>query len=526
MMSSFKNNNKGKLASASSQRGNVQMVPVPENFEIISDAEMAKIKRREKEYKHMQAKLTKINASERKELSRPFIPRELNSPSRVRSQKELAEMALMYAQSIMDPFGVRGVRVPSEILIPTSVFSTTQVQEFDLTTTSETGTLRVYAPCRYNGVWAASGTGGTYSNSKPNPAYLGHPYLTRSGAAWATAYFPCAENATGISTLEYLTVTGRATSDMWSISTLAVDELYSDIVKLYSHVRRVSAGLRVTYMGEPLSAKGRVVVAQLPPGVNLPALSTATATISNANGYQNVTPFDLSFDQVALLPGAQIFEASAPFTAVVKPYDDRAEDWCPTKFNLRDLAWANSGVFGTQAFPPCTSVPEQFVAEAEMLALHASEASTPDDSLQYGNTFLRSAFYGNYGPWGNIVIVYDGCDATAGVQIEFTANYEGIPESRSLSIVKPELGHSGTSVVSAHGRAVASHLPSAYHSRSGFTQKLSKFLKAAVSKSSAMIGAAGGGRALAEQLGSSLGIEIPAIFGDIAEGAAVVGSML
>jgi hypothetical protein len=526
MMSSLiKNNNKGKLASASSQRGNVQMVPVPENFEIISDAEMAKIKRREKEYKHMQAKLTKINASERKELSRPFIPRELATPSRIRSQKELAEMAHMYAQSLMDPFGVRGIRVPSEIVIPTSVFSTTQVQEFDLTTTSDTGTLRVYAPCRYNGVWAASGTAGTYSNSKANPAYLGHPYLTYS-SGWTTDYFPCAEGATGVSTLEYLTTTGKATSDMWSINTLAIDELFSDIVKLYSHVRRVSAGLRVTYMGEPLSAKGRVVVAQLPPGVNLPALSMGTTAITNANGYQTPTPFDLSFDQVALLPGAQIFESSAPFTAVVKPYDDRAEEWCPTKFNLRDLAWGHSGVFGTDAFPPCTSVPEQFIAEAELLALHSSLASTPADSLQFGNTFLRNAFYGNYGPWGNIVIVYDGCDTTASVQIEFTANYEGIPESRSLSIVKPELGHSGNSVVSAHGRALANHLPSAYHSRSGFTQKLSKFLKAAVSKSSAMIGAAGGGRALAEQLGSSLGIEIPAIFGDIAEGAAVVGSML
>jgi hypothetical protein len=510
------------------QRGSKVIVPksLVEDFSVLSKSEMERLKKKEKSQQKQLKALREQVALRNAAGLKVMVPKNLRGAGAyaMRTPEQLAEMTHDYLLSIMDPFGHRGVRVPSAIALPTSVFSTTQIQEFELTTTSEPGTLRVYAPLNYNAVWASSGTQGSTGNTKLNPGYEGHRYRLY-GSAWDAKMYPTdVGNTTNIGTLDYLLTSGRVTTDMWAVQSCSLDELYTDVVKLYSHVRKVSAGLRVTYMGEPLSAKGRVAVAQLPPGINLPIFDATAATITNAAGFMTPAEFDFSFDQIALLPGAKIYEASEQFTAVLKPYDEDCEIWGPTKYNSIFRAFDNSVCFGEEAFPPFVNDPIGNRAVAQAYQARAS-FSTSDANI-YGNLMRQQAFLCNTGSWGTIVIMYEGADVTGNISVEFTANYEGVPESRSLSLIQPRRGHSATKDAAAHAREVAHHLPDSFPTHSGLAHKLSRFLKGAVRQGAAAIGAAGGGRAVASTFAAKIGAELPEIAGDILEGAAVVGALL
>jgi len=119
------------------------------------------------------------------------------------------------------------------------------------------------------------------------------------------------------------------------------------------------------------------------------------------------------------------------------------------------------------------------------------------------------------------VIMYDGCDPDGTVNFQFTANWEGVPETRTISLAQPQrdMVHADSLEVNSKIRAVAKMLPNAHRSGTSWYSRVWPVLKKAGQMGSKLLLDAGGTRALLSKASSSLGIEIPDIIGDVMIGA-------
>jgi len=522
-MSSKTGKRNGKQANASSPQAGMT-----DGFVVLSDAEMGKIRRREQEYKHMQAKLTRENAAAKGRRNTGVIRNAgLHSSSAVmkmahaaanrdRSDKRRLEELQLYMASIINPFEVQGARIPNIEPIPTSTFRTWRDVNLEFTNSSnhEPGSLRIIAPCHYAKEFAATGNDGTPGQmlstfNLPSGGW-GHPYYS-SGVA---SLWP-----SGGATLGVSDVTSGAVNGMIALRNYFPADKAADVINLYSHVRMVSAGIRISYTGPVLNTQGRVCVAQLPPGVGVPFNETGAAT-----NIMQPTQFDFSWDAVTHLPGAQIFPIGKDFETFLKPYSEEVEDWCPTSYVPKYYTYPQTRSLGTFSAPPCTGYPDRFKALCDATCI-SSQATGGGAGFFNDIVWHDGANCDN--PWGAIVVIFEDGDQTGGkVNMQLVANWEGIPESRTLSLAMPRgerLAKSTAGDGASMIRSLVYALPGSHAQGSGFWSKVGVFLKKGLETGGRFLAEAGGTRAVLGKLGDELGIEIPSVFGDIAVGLEAMG---
>lgn len=154
----------------------------------------------------------------------------------------------LYAASLMDPWGVRGARIPDESVLPTSTF--TSVYRTTLTPISTAGTH-------------ACGAKVLLGNLSPNGT---SPIFIAGGSAAGLNF-----NTTSV------TYTNAAA-----------------ILSSTQSVRVVSAGLAVQSTSSTANNQGKIVLAQFPSYPDAPGSDTSIGVFQNAYPYSKVCPVGLN----------------------------------------------------------------------------------------------------------------------------------------------------------------------------------------------------------------------------------------
>jgi hypothetical protein len=153
--------------------------------------------------------------------------------------------------------------------------------------------------------------------------------------------------------------------------------------------------------------------------------------------------WDFSFDAVSSLPGARVLSASEPIRQVIVPISGgEAEEFCPTAYvSSLSSVYVNSGAYGSTGAPPIWEAPEQAMATADaaMMMGMAADAGGATAAVQCG--LLSSAMLFQLtnvsSVFGRIVIVGEGLDTAATLDVRVVGNFEAIPRARTLSMTSP-----------------------------------------------------------------------------------------
>lgn len=217
-----------------------------------------------------------------------------------------------YLQTILDPWNVRGVRVPDIITTPSGTFSIRD---------QRTLTVNANGLC---GILYGMGISGVF------------PTYTPCGAL-------CPYN-TGLPTLGAYAVGVRLGANSSSSSILAAgsaniqlskfDSSVSSVATLYSSVRLVSFGVSIQYTGSALSAKGKITMASEP-----------RETYGQSNKVANAS---LTLDDIAALRSSSV--TSVPLkggaSAVYFPQDATSVSYYSTQTNYGLLAFPRAVLGG------------------------------------------------------------------------------------------------------------------------------------------------------------------------------------
>lgn len=531
-----KNVNKLTAANATAAKKNANKT---DGFDIITNEERLKIQRREREFRAMQAKLTKIN-SERKVLALGLREKNPTGHGKALSNKEFQNMMSAYLETIINPFDVQGVKYPSPFDLPTVTFTTKTNREFELGTniTGNTDTLVVIAPLRFNKEFAATGNSTTALGSSTIVGSYKCPVAspiqryTWNGVGWATANYPIDDNPT----LGWVSASS-GTPNIWAVWQYAINDKIASITSLYSHTRLVSAGLRIRYDGAPVDAKGKIAVALLPPGQDV-LLYRDGATVGDAAiAEPNNDTFQPTWENVTALPGCQIFGVvetmSKPISVSLRPFSSAVEDWCPTKPRVASApCLGGSGCTGVEGGPPITTDPQTNVA-VNITSAAISQAfealgggvNWQDANAYYGFTAMQEMMQGPSTCWPSIIVIYKGTDTTAKLNVEMVSNYEAIIESRELMLGSFAASAQGGLAEREHARLLARHIPPA-NTDSSWSKVVAAAGNVGGRLAKTVLNNVGGVKNALAWLGAETGIELPAVFGDIAEAGLVAAAFL
>jgi hypothetical protein len=516
------------------QQSLVRVPSVPSGFEILSDKEIARMKRIEAQNKDMQAKLTAYHKQGKRSANPSNAVRASLAKTAylagghygLRTQDEISLQLQAYAHSIIDPFSA-SAPYPSLMAIPSVMFQTKDRIIVPSTTTDYPGEGTFLYKGFYSANWAATGTSNgaaQYRNSTLVPVgYTGHKSGYYSGS-WLVANTP---EPGAYTLIRDGTMTNTTKQGNIMLSRMCVAKQYAAMIDLYSAARLVSAGFQMRYTGKSLDAEGIVVVAHLPPNV---FICGEYDTAVNAQ-YMAPAYSDLTYEGIATLPGAREYSFSElvgdPVTAHVVPYSAECEDWCPTDYTPSNVdSMANSSVLGFNEGPPCAAGNQRHRALVDSTLLWCS-GETATVASGGGRFQVQQIMLGNNGIFGAVVVAWKGADTTGEFEFNMVSNYECIPRN---STFLPGAAGDHVSVPSSGAvRALAAAIPPAVKSKHGpsLGNRIAEAARgiAGVAKDAVM---AKGGKAALNGALDFLGIdasEMPAMFGTLAD-AAVAGLAL
>lgn len=534
MSKQIKSNNKPKL-SAPAKALAVKTLQ-SQGLTVLDPKQVSKMRARETELQAAQRKLTRQNAELRamRVGEQGKIPRgDLYALTKGKDG-----LHLKYLATIIDPFNNKGVKIPSDFALPTVCLSLEETREFPLyrLTSPQSAPVTVpefilVAPIRYNKVWAATGNaietiastayliGTTTTGENVDANSQGHQYGWYNGSAWESRRYP-GDNS---GTLAFCESIGGASGydGKMVVKAFSVHPKYGEVIGTYSHMRLVSAGLKINYMGAPFSAKGRIAIAQLPPGMDILKFSDTDTVGSPTAGQPVVNTFIPTWDNIVALPGCQTFAAAElvdkPVMASIRPYNDKVEEWCPTRYQgPMASAQAGASTMGSYGAPACTTDHEKMEANYDGACIWLeSTMADPNVTTALGFKNMMQLFQPSSSYWSSLIIMYNGTDTDASISVDFVHNYECIIDSREFQVGSIQNADSSLATRKLT-RRTAAVVPAAHAGR-GVGDKIISAIKDGGKWVAGAVNQAGGARSVLAKVGETLGVEVPEIFGDVAE---------
>lgn len=255
--------------------------------------------------------LKKNNNSEKAEKQIKEAKQELET---LDSSKSMGKKALVgmnpYAATLLDPFSVRGVRVPDNVEYPSVPFSLTQRSTLAVNSNA-------FAMITF-GVFGNNGTPNLNARLVPTPSNTANSSYTlgstSGGGASVNDVFGGVMGANGPNPLRWA---------QWSA-------LASPVPNLYNKVRLVSFGATVQYIGSLLNSQGKITLVAVPRNFFANRLASAPLTL----------------DQLLAAPGAMV--VSVPLkgagTVLYKPQDNISLEYTSLAFNQDALSNNENGL--------------------------------------------------------------------------------------------------------------------------------------------------------------------------------------
>jgi hypothetical protein len=354
--------------------------------------------------------------------------------SRKAYQAHVERTGLAYLHSILDPFNSTDVRIPSIAPIKTSTF---QCKDAYTVTLDDPSILAV------QGGLAAFNPYANFASTGHAIAYgRVHPYRdVQTGAA--SSWPP-----TGVESIAQTVLPGAI--DAAAVQCLDCSKSAAAILAAYSAVRFVSGGIRFKYAGPILSAQGRLAVALYPGSeeyLKRPVDGTGVVLAGPGQGMVHDRALGFTFEEVISLQGAKSYSTAdiiEGVEAIWKPQGEDVKEWLSTGRNRGYTAGSftgNNTLLGSLAEPPSTAPYQE--SQASTANMNSTAAEFGSMYVQQISQFARTS--------GSPIIVW-AFDLPAGsnpvpLEIEVCGNYEGIPRSRSWSIVSSEIKFAAPHIV-------------------------------------------------------------------------------
>lgn len=354
--------------------------------------------------------------------------------------KQRKERLGEYVMSLLNPFGVRGARIPGVLPTPTATFSVTQSYTLRPGTSSHADELYFVVKGGLFGFFGATATtiqaGESFltgGGGNPMPQ-VGDPLLRDNSTAGAPLN----------------TVVGQ------SVYALAPVPECESIIETFSAYRKVSGGMKIMYTGPRLNATGTKVCALIPGSQQLPFWTDPTIPATVNHMIPSLLAID--YDTLRSLEGALEYPSQEETTMIWRPQSDAIEEWRPCRYVPTNYYFDNAANFGDEGPPPCDSAPADYTAsvDGQIAALQAAGWSTLDPWMR------RS--YCMTDPADPIMACgFRSLQADSSFVVEVTFNYEAIPDNRTWSLAQAATHYSSSRHAEA-ARMVASMTP---HSHSG-----------------------------------------------------------